>query len=234
MKIKSQIAGLLMAASVIGAFGYLLITIKSDLRVQQARIEQQIDFTQRQLERIESLILRLEGTAAQSPMLEAGPGSVTDIDQRPPQFPLQPRQPWIPDTDSLKGFPERQVSSEGAANWQVLASEGPRQRLPLAEAFEADTGASDWSKAMAADIARAYETEPFFERFNGVLLTDCKKATCLVAWTLPVVDPSDPELAMAEYELMALSAQKEHSVRRMQSQRRIENGRTIIELYVSR
>jgi hypothetical protein len=54
-----------------------------------------------------------------------------------------------------------------------------------------------------------------------------------MTWSVPYVDPNDSALAMAKFELMALAAQKEPPVRRMHGVRRTEQGRTVIDVYLS-
>jgi hypothetical protein len=58
--------------------------------------------------------------------------------------------------------------------------------------------------------------------FGAILPLEGKITNCLMTWAAPVVDPNDTALAMAERERMALAAQKEPPVRRMQSVRRTE------------
>lgn len=233
MRPRSTIAGLLLAAAVVG-LSALLVSVEHRLTVQQARIEQQILRAERQSERLEAALRRLEGVASSS-VITAGVGGQVEPDPRaiaPLRLMHHPSTPGAEVGTALRPGP---APLEAAAQRrQGPDSNAPRRGPALAAAFATESGSSAWGRGTADQITRAYEAEPFFAQFDGALKTDCRIATCRVTWTAPVVDPNDPELTMAKYELMALAAQKEPPVRRMQGVRRTEKGRTVIELYLAR
>jgi hypothetical protein len=233
VRLKSTIAGLLLAAAAVVGFGYVLVSVDHRLTTQQTRIEQQIVRAERQTERLEAALRRLEGLTAPSSIRTRAGATVEHAHRALSEPPQGIHHPSIPGAEVGTELRPGPASREASRQQQGAASKAPQRGLALKASFETESGSSEWGKRTADQITRSYEAEPFFARFDGALTTDCRITTCLVTWAVPVVDPNDPELAMAKYELMALAAQKEQPVRRMQSVRHTEKGRTVIKLYLA-
>jgi len=231
---KSKIAGQLLATGLVAALAYIVVSVNNRVTAQQARIEKQIFLAERQIDRLEAVLRRLEGITSLSSITQGARGRAQTTHHSLAEQSQQLHQPSAPDADMRVPVHPESESWKVAQHRQGTDSVVPQRRLALVAAFEKESSLSEWGKAMAMRIERAYETEPFFARFDGALKANCRTTTCVVTWTVPVVDSKDPELAMAEYELMALAAQKEQPVRRMQSVRHTEKGRTIIQFYVAR
>lgn len=82
---------------------------------------------------------------------------------------------------------------------------------PLADEYAREWSQSDWGQSAAEAIEQAIPTHPFFERYGGNFVTDCKETTCRVEWLLPSTDELTERdraelLSTARYEMLALAA----------------------------
>jgi hypothetical protein len=234
VRLKSTIAVLMLAAAAVVGLSSILVSVDHRLAAQQIRLEAQIVLAERQAERLEAVLRRLEGVTSPSSITEGAGGKVKHAPRAAADPTQQIHPPPTPGADVGAQFRPGPAPGGATPHRRESASNAPQRGLALVATFETESNSSEWGKRTADEITRAYEAEPFFARFDGALTTDCRVTTCLVTWSVPVADPNDPELAMAKYELMALAAQKEQPVRRMQSVRHTEKGRTIIQFYVAR
>jgi len=82
---------------------------------------------------------------------------------------------------------------------------------PLADAYDHEWSQSDWGKSAADAIDAAIPKHPFFSRYGGDFVTDCKMTTCRIEWWLPNTSQlsageREELLSMARYEMLALAA----------------------------
>lgn len=234
MRIRSNIAGSLLVTAAAVGVGYLLVSLDHRLTAQAMRLEQHLIRAEQRAARLEPTLRKLEGMAA-APSATQGTGD--NLKHKSSAFSPRPQRIRRPANSSPEvglEFQPSPASGKGIEQPQRFTLDASQDGLALAAVFERESGLSEWGARIAAQIARSYDAEPFFAKFDGVLKTDCREMTCLMTWTVSNDDPNDPELAMAKFELMALAAQKEPAVRRMHSLRRTENGRTVINLYLSR
>jgi len=105
---------------------------------------------------------------------------------------------------------------------------------PVADAYDHEWNQSDWGKAAADAIDAAVPKHPFFSRYGGDFVTDCRMTTCRVEWFLPNMDQlsaGDREelLSMARYEMLALAAANASDVGQLSTEWALEGSAPRIE-----
>ncbi|MFN2201994.1 MAG: hypothetical protein ACK2UO_12355 [Caldilineaceae bacterium] len=105
---------------------------------------------------------------------------------------------------------------------------------PVADAYDHEWNQSDWGKAAADAIDAAIPKHPFFSRYGGDFVTDCKMTTCRVEWFLPNTDQlsageREELLAMARYEMLGLAAANASDVGQLSTEWALEGSSPRIE-----
>jgi len=127
--------------------------------------------------------------------------------------------------------PKAADDQEPAPEMPLDAEEAPSVDWvdPVADAYDHEWNQSDWGKAAADAIDAAIPKHPFFSRYGGDFVTDCKMTTCRIEWLLPNTDQlSDRErgelLAMARYEMLALAAANASDVGQLSTEWALEGS----------
>jgi hypothetical protein len=104
----------------------------------------------------------------------------------------------------------------------------------LADVFSIDKSTSRWGEETVPRVKEAYLSEPWFNQYGGDIKTECRQSTCKVEWVVPKLEPDDQPFGLAELELMAAATRNADQVGRVETGRRIEDGQTIISVYLQR
>ncbi len=117
---------------------------------------------------------------------------------------------------------------------QLLGPNRPPTPPKLADIFSEDRGSSQWGEANIARVRDEYAQEPWIQQYGGEFTTQCRQTSCKVEWVVPTVEADDHAFALAEYELMAAATRNTDQIGRVQTERRTEDGRTVISVYLER
>jgi hypothetical protein len=104
----------------------------------------------------------------------------------------------------------------------------PDWQQPLVSEYEREWGQSGWGRSAADAIEQAIPDHPFFGRYDGSFVTDCKEKTCRVEWLFPRLEELSAEdrdelLSMARYEMLALAAANATDVGQLTTDWTMEN-----------
>lgn len=171
-------------------------------RLQAARAASDAELA-RLHQKLDVLIANAGATGATSPGVPAGDSGVS---------------PMAADEGAL---PEMPLDAEetGSVDWVD----------PLADAYDHEWSQSDWGKSAADAIDAAIPKHPFFSRYGGDFVTDCKTTTCRVEWWLPNTDQMsagerEELLSMARYEMLALAAANASEVGQLSTEWALEGS----------
>jgi hypothetical protein len=200
--------GVVLAVAIFGT-GYVIVDRSGTTALQLSRVEKEIEQQGRQIDRLRSLIAKVENQAATRSQ------DATTIGAPP----VDPVSPSARATTPVAASESHSESFDEAAS--MASDPGPvDQGDPLSLEFEREWGQSNWGRAAADAIEAAVPEHPFFSRYGGELATDCREQTCRVEWIPPLLSDlpeQDREqlLSMARYEMLALAARNASEVGEM-------------------
>ena len=233
------LTGVVLAGGMFGV-GYGLVQLNAS-RTLAEQVYDRLSQNSERIEKIESLVLELEN---QHRNISTTPSS--NSQEKLPQA-LNQR------LDSLERTVDKLTAEKQLAVNQSRAEESDKRDDRSAFSFDQNVvpnqsvsmlhdeewGQSAWGEASAAEITQAFPNEPFFSKYGGDLVADCKQTTCKLEWFIPNVGSLTPDeretmLAMTNYELMALAARYASDVGVLDTQWELEGNQPRVILHFKR
>jgi len=201
MQSRMMLAVVLAAATLV-ALTYAAIRWTTTTATLFSQVDSKVTRQIERIDKLEEMISRLDSNLKRQERLAFEMAKGTS--------PEEPRSEVVFFTQETK---ETEVASEIAPDAPLdHESAVPlNSQDTLVEEFQGDWGQSDWGRSAAAAIEQSIPDHPFFGKFEGDFVTDCREKTCRVEWYLPDMDDlsqkdRDELVAMARYEMLALAA----------------------------